>query len=93
MASLKCIEATRPGGYEGSVLAEVQALPDCSHTTCPPTCQCAESECASQLADGLADVTCAQLQGCVAFCACGDKTCLADCAVKTPSSKALAPLE
>ena len=63
LATLKCIEADCPVGYEGSVLAEVQDLPDRSQTACPSTCLCAESKCALQLPDCLADVTCAQPAG------------------------------
>ena len=75
------------------MLAEVQALPDRSHAACQSTCLRAESKCASQLPDCLADATCAQLQGCVVSGAYGDKTGLVGCALKTPSSTALATLK
>ncbi len=47
LASAKCMETNCPAGYEGSLLAEVQILPECSKASCSSTCQCAESKCAS----------------------------------------------
>ena len=40
LASMKCIEAKRPAGYEGSVSAELQTLPEFSTASCPSSCQC-----------------------------------------------------
>merc|ERR1712061_697420 len=41
------------------VLAVQSAMPDCSTTACPSKCQCIEANCATQINDCLADVTCA----------------------------------
>merc|ERR1740123_1060357 len=67
---------------------KARAMPDCSKTACPSTCQCAETSCAAQIDACLADSTCAAGQGCVDQCKCGDMGCLTSCAWKHASPKA-----
>merc|ERR1719464_2281847 len=68
------------------------APPACSTTACPSTCQCIEQHCAAEITACLSDPSCATGQSCIEQCKCGDSSCLATCAMKTPSPKGLAML-
>merc|ERR1711935_1045636 len=58
-------------------------------SACESQCTCSLNACADEISTCLDDATCAKAQGCALACACGDNACALQCAVKTPSTKAL----
>merc|ERR1711957_43033 len=70
-------------------LSAPKAAVDCTKSACESECTCSLSACADEIATCLDDATCAQAQGCALGCSCGDSACSLQCAVKTPSTKAL----
>jgi hypothetical protein len=66
--------------------ATAEANLDCDSASCPAVCQCALSQCSSQVETCLGDPTCATAQDCVLGCACGDVGCAAACAATAGSA-------
>merc|ERR1712151_1189687 len=76
-------------GFFMTLLAFAAADVDCSDDACQARCECAKTNCASEIADCLVDASCATGQACAKSCACGDDACSLKCVAQNPSPKAV----